>query len=84
VVQEHIDVNVYGTLRLFRAFLPLLVESKAPKFVALGSPLGSVTGMEKRPMPAAAYGGSKALLHWYMRKISLEHTGITTLVVDPG
>lgn len=84
VVQEHIDVNVYGTLRLFRAFLPLLVKSQAPKFVALGSPMGSVTGMEQRPYPAAAYGASKALLHWYVRKISIEHPEITSLVVDPG
>lgn len=84
VLREHVDVNAYGPLILYKAFYPLLIKSKAPKFVALGSPLGSLTGMDQRPYPCAAYGPSKAILHWFVRKISFENPEITSLILDPG
>lgn len=52
--------------------------------MALGSPIGSIGGMESRPFPLAAYGLSKAMIHWTTRKIHEEHPGIVAFVVDPG
>ena len=83
-LQEHIQVNVYGPLTLFQATLPLLERSANPKFAAVGSPLGSIGGMESRPFPSASYGISKAALHWIVRKIHQEHSNITAFVLDPG
>ncbi|KAF2647184.1 putative aflatoxin biosynthesis ketoreductase nor-1 [Lophiostoma macrostomum CBS 122681] len=84
VLKEHVEVNAYGPLVLFQAVLPLLQKSSNPKFAALGSPLGSITGMESRPFPAASYGISKVALHWIVRKIHLEHANITSFALDPG
>ena len=83
-VKEHIAVNGVGPLFLFQAALPLLQKSEGSKFIAIGSPLGSVGGMDQRPFPATAYGTSKAVLHWIVRKIHFEHPELTSLIVDPG
>ena len=85
--KQHIAVNATGPLLLFQACLPLLQRSKQQqggKFVTVGSPLGSLNGMEQRPYPSAAYGPSKAVLHWLTRKIHFENGGLVAFVVDPG
>lgn len=85
VFKEHIVVNGYGPFFLFQAVLPLLQKSKqGAKFVGIGSPLGSIGGMEQRPFPCAAYGPSKAILHWLIRKVHFENENITSFIVDPG
>lgn len=84
VVKEHVEVNALGPLYLFQATLPLLQESEGAKFVGIGSPVGSIGGMDVRPFPAAAYGASKAVQHWLVRKIHFEHPELVALVVDPG
>ncbi|KAJ6164161.1 hypothetical protein N7470_002833 [Penicillium chermesinum] len=66
------------------AIYPLLKKSKHPTFVGVGSPLGSIGGMEQRPYPCAAYGPSKAILHWIVRKIHLENEDFVSFVADPG
>jgi norsolorinic acid ketoreductase len=82
---HHVDTNAYGTLALFQATVDLLEKSTNPKFVAIGSALGSIGGMELRAsFPMAAYGASKALQHFFVRRIHLEHPKITTFVVEPG
>lgn len=83
-VKEHIVVNGLGPLFLFQATLPLLRRSERAKFVGIGSPVGSTGGMEMRPFPATAYGSSKAVLHWIVRKIHFEHPELVSLIVDPG
>ena len=83
-VQEHISINTIGTLVLFQSVLPLLQKASQPKFVLLGSPLGSISGMEKRPVPAAAYGVSKAAAHYLVRKIHFENEGLIAFATDPG
>ena len=83
--QRHMDVNGYGTLYLIQAVDPLLAKSQNPKFVAVGSALGSISGMEQRAqMPSAAYGPSKAVVHWLIRKLHFENPGLTAFCVDPG
>jgi norsolorinic acid ketoreductase len=83
-VKEHVEVNEYGPLLLFQAVLPLLNASPYPKFVALGTPISSISGMESRPFPMAAYGMSKVMLHWLVRKMHFEHPNLTAFVLDPG
>ncbi|PQE16229.1 hypothetical protein CJF32_00010740 [Rutstroemia sp. NJR-2017a WRK4] len=83
-VKKHVEINAYGSLLLFQAFFPLLSKAQSPKFVAVGSPIGSITGMESRTYPMAAYGASKAMLHWFVRKIHQENENLVAFVVDPG
>lgn len=83
-LKEHIDVNALGPVYLFQAVYPLLQKSNRPIFVGVGSPLGSIGGMEMRPYPSAAYGPSKAMLHWIVRKIHFENEGFVSFVLDPG
>lgn len=83
-LRKHVEVNGYGPILLFQAVLPLLEKSPAPKFVGVGSPIGSIGGMEMRPFPMAAYGVSKAVLHYVLRKIHFEHENIISFAIDPG
>ena len=63
VVKEPVDVDGFGPLYLFQSTLPLLQKSQGGKFVGIGSSLGSIGGMDLRPIPATAYGISKAVQH---------------------
>lgn len=36
-IQQHVDVNLYGFIRLYQAFRPVLKEAKEPKWVTIGS-----------------------------------------------
>ena len=83
-VQEHISINAVGTLVLFQALLPLLQKASQPKFVVLGSPMGSIGGIEKRPVPMGAYGISKAAAHYLVRKIHFENDDLIAFAIDPG
>lgn len=82
--KDHVEINAYGPLLLFQAVKPLLDKANQPKFIALGSPLGSIGGMELRPYPMGAYGASKAMLHYIMRKIHFENETLISFPVDPG
>ncbi|KAL8748420.1 MAG: hypothetical protein Q9184_007314, partial [Pyrenodesmia sp. 2 TL-2023] len=84
VFKEHVIVNGFAPLFLFQAVLPLLQKSESSKFVGIGSPMGSIGGMDQRPYPMTAYGTSKAIFHWIVRKVHFEHPEIVSLVVDPG
>ncbi|KAL4790369.1 hypothetical protein BDV19DRAFT_402074 [Aspergillus venezuelensis] len=83
-VKEHVDVNAYGPLYLYQAVYPLLKKSDKPIFTAVGSPMGSIGGMDMRPFPSGAYGPSKAMLHWIVRKVHFENQEFVAFVVDPG
>ncbi|KAL5337414.1 NAD(P)-binding protein [Aspergillus crustosus] len=84
VLREHIDVNTFGPLVLFQATYPLLIKSKKPVFVGVGSAMGSIGGMEQRPWSNTAYGLSKVMLHYMVRKIHFENEGVVSFVADPG
>ncbi|KAI4627101.1 uncharacterized protein J4E87_004443 [Alternaria ethzedia] len=84
VLKSHVEVNAYGPLLLFQAVLPMLLKSSNPKFAALGTPIASITGMESRPFPMAAYGMSKVMLHWMVCKAHFDHPELTAFVLDPG
>ncbi|KGO75811.1 Short-chain dehydrogenase/reductase SDR [Penicillium italicum] len=84
VLREHVEVNGYAPIYLYQAVYPLLKKSKKPTFVGVGSPLGSIGGMEQRLYPCAAYGPSKAILHWIVRKIHFENEDFVSFIADPG
>ena len=42
-VQNHVDVNVYGFIRLYQAFRPLLQKANDPKWVTIGSSAAFLT-----------------------------------------
>ncbi|KAL3475424.1 NAD(P)-binding protein [Aspergillus californicus] len=84
VLRDHIDVNAMGPVYLFQAVYPLLQKSSNPVFVGVGSPIGSIGGMELRPYSMGAYGPSKAMLHWVIRKIHFENERFVSFVADPG
>ena len=73
-----------GPFLLFQAVYPLLEKSSHPKFVLVGTPVGSIGGMEKQSRPMFAYGASKAMAHYFVRKIHFEHKDIIAFAVDPG
>ena len=79
------EVNVIGPVRLFQAFLPLLVRSSNPRFVQLTSLAGSIT---LQPMigsfPLATYGGTKAAINLFVRRAHVEHPNLTMLLIEPG
>lgn len=85
-VRDHYEVNVLGPLILFQAFYPLLKKSKSgvPKFVVISSALGSIGSME--PIPATAYGASKAAVNYVTKKIHQEHEkdGLIAFPLHPG
>jgi norsolorinic acid ketoreductase len=84
-LREHVEANGYGPVSLFQAVYPLLQKSKQPTFIGIGSTLGSIGGMERRTSwTTGAYGPSKALLHWLVRKIHFENESFLSFVVDPG
>ncbi|KAM3074406.1 hypothetical protein ACMFMG_002787 [Clarireedia jacksonii] len=75
-VQEHIDTNFHGPFSLFQAVFPLLDASSRPRFCLPGSVIGSTSGLEKYPYPnMVAYGSSKAIAQFLVRKIHMEHGG---------
>ena len=84
VLREMVEVNGIAPLTLFQAVLPLLRGASQPKFVLIGSPMGSIAGMEKRPAPMGAYGASKAIAHYITKKIHAENEGLVAFVADPG
>ncbi|CAI7641182.1 unnamed protein product [Penicillium palitans] len=75
-IQKHVDVNVYGFIRLYQAFRPVLKESQAPKLVTIGSSSAFLTN--------AAYAPTKGAQHWYTKAISAEDPWLTAFPLDPG
>ena len=65
----------------------MLLAGEKKVFVGVGSAMGSIGGMEERWMyPGTAYGVSKAVLHWFVRKVHFEERekGVLAFAVDPG
>lgn len=85
-IQDHVNVNAYGPLVLFRSTLPLLRKSSKPKFASITSAGGSFAGV---PISASlgtfgAYSASKALANFFIKWLSIEQPDIITTVIHPG
>ncbi|KAF7940452.1 uncharacterized protein EAE98_000579 [Botrytis deweyae] len=81
-LEGHFIPNVYGAVRLYQATLSLLLKSKDPKWVIIGSTAGMITN--QLPIPNGAYGPSKAAIHWLTKRMNVESPPLNAFVLDPG
>lgn len=81
---EHLKVNVFGVIVLFKAVRPLLLAAKEPKFITLGTSAGSLSEMADRNFPNSVYGTSKATLNYITLKTHFENPSLTAFPLDPG
>ncbi|OBB64106.1 MULTISPECIES: SDR family oxidoreductase [unclassified Mycobacterium] len=87
VMRKTFETNVFGTVRVLHAFLPLLDRSAAPVVVNVSSGLGSLTLFA--PAPADVYSGvaypaSKAALNMVTVQYAKAFPHIRINAVDPG
>ncbi|PZR20781.1 MAG: dehydrogenase [Flavobacterium psychrophilum] len=85
------NTNVFSTLAITQAFLPLLKQSTSSRIVTVSSALGSLTINANPQNPYrsafdAVYGASKTALNgiFLSLAIELENTGIKVHLVSPG
>lgn len=85
------ETNVFATLAITQAFLPLLKNSNSSRIVTVSSALGSLTINADPDNPYrssfdAAYGASKTALNaiFLSLAIELENTNIKVHLVSPG
>ncbi|MFF0339745.1 SDR family NAD(P)-dependent oxidoreductase [Kribbella sp. NPDC004875] len=92
-IHQVFDLNVYGPVRMLRAFLPLLERSANPVVVNVSSGLGSIatavdpaahTGAVPVWVPAPAYGASKAALNMLTVQYAKQLPNLRINTVDPG
>jgi norsolorinic acid ketoreductase len=83
-VRDHFEVNTIGSLALFQATWPLLQAAPKPKFVVVTTGLASIGDMGSVPMPATAYGASKAAVNYITRKIHFENPNLIAFPISPG
>jgi NAD(P)-dependent dehydrogenase (short-subunit alcohol dehydrogenase family) len=91
IVRETYEVNVFGTIRVIQAMLPLLGRAASPRIVNLSSGLGSLTlatteGTKYRERPLLSYNSAKAALNSLTVQFAneLRSTRIKINAVDPG
>lgn len=85
------DTNVFGTLAVTQAFLPMLHNAPSARIVTVSSALGSLTINSNPQNPYrtsfdAVYGASKTALNgiFLSLAIELENTTIKVHLVSPG
>ncbi|KAF2652495.1 putative aflatoxin biosynthesis ketoreductase nor-1 [Lophiostoma macrostomum CBS 122681] len=81
---EHLQVNVFGVILLFKAVRPLLLAATQPKFVTLGTSAASLSEMATRNFPNSVYGTSKVALNYITLKTHFENPTLTAFPLDPG
>ncbi|MBF6065872.1 SDR family oxidoreductase [Nocardia terpenica] len=89
VMREVFDTNVFGIVRVTRAFLPLLQRSAAPVVVNVSSGLGSLTvvttpGTSAYDYPGVAYPASKAAVNMVTVQYAKAFPAIRINAVEPG
>ncbi|KAI6777464.1 hypothetical protein HG530_001409 [Fusarium avenaceum] len=86
-INKHFEVNTIGPIVLFQAIADLLQASSNPTFIAISTLIGSIGSMEHLvglPPTASPYGGSKAALNWFIRRLHFEEPWLTSFVFHPG
>ncbi|KAJ5634234.1 hypothetical protein N7528_002076 [Penicillium herquei] len=88
-ITHHVLVNTLGPVNLLQAAAPFLKKNKNrnPCFVAISSLVGSISGMELLeglPPMVSPYGGSKAALNWFLRRVHFEEDWLITIAIHPG
>ncbi|PJE95830.1 short-chain dehydrogenase [Streptomyces carminius] len=89
VLRSVFETNVFGTVRVTRAFLPLLRRSASPVVVNVSSSLGSLTesttpGTPEHDYPGVAYPASKAAVNMITVKYAKAFPGMRINAVNPG
>src|SRR5579864_370102 len=76
-----IDVNVYGSLMLTQAILPMMIRQRSGRIICLSSQLGHVGGEN-----FAVYSGTKGFILAFVKSLAREvgRFGITVNAVCPG
>ncbi len=90
-MRKAFDVNVFGTVAVTQACIPLLRRSDAPRVVNMSSPLGSLTFLSDPEHPISTrgllpYSASKAALNaiTVVYAHSLREEGIRVNAANPG
>ncbi|MDM4761958.1 SDR family NAD(P)-dependent oxidoreductase [Galbitalea sp. SE-J8] len=88
-IRTTFETNVFGLVRVTRAFLPLLQRSVAPVVVNVSSGLGSLTDLSNPDShthfyPGLAYPASKATVNALTIQYAKAYPGIRINAVDPG
>jgi NAD(P)-dependent dehydrogenase (short-subunit alcohol dehydrogenase family) len=89
LMQQTFETNVFGTVRVTHAFLPLLQRSAAPVVVNVSSGLASLTEMAKLGTPRSAYPGvaypaSKAAVNMITVQYAKAFPDMRINAVEPG
>jgi NAD(P)-dependent dehydrogenase (short-subunit alcohol dehydrogenase family) len=87
LVRKTFDTNVFGTVRVLHAFLPLLGRSANPVVVNVSSGLGSLTMFAPAPAelyPGVAYPASKAAVNMITVQYAKAFPNMRINAVDPG
>jgi NAD(P)-dependent dehydrogenase (short-subunit alcohol dehydrogenase family) len=81
-----IAVNVFGPLRVSRAFLPHLERAASAKIMTVSSRMGSLGYSGASQSDRMAYRSSKTMLNKLMQGLAtdLRPRGIAVLIVHPG
>lgn len=77
-----ININALGPVRVTRALLGHLQQSKCPRVVNISSVMGSVGS--NRSGASYAYRMSKAALNMFTKNLSIEFPAIVAVSVHPG
>lgn len=82
--EEHLQVNVIGTMILFKAVYPLLLKRQTRKFISISTLAASLKNM--LPVQATVYGASKVALNWVTKSIhnELGSKGFIAFPMNPG
>jgi len=82
--EEHLQVNVIGTLILFKAVYPLLLKRQTRKFITISTLAASLKNM--LPVSGTVYGASKVALNWVTKSIhnELGSKGFIAFPMNPG
>ena len=83
-IREHLEVNTLGALIIFQATWTLLEAAKQPKFVMLSIGLGSLSDMDKYPMPGVAYGVPRVAVNFITEGIHQENLNLIAFPVALG
>ncbi|WP_433207861.1 SDR family NAD(P)-dependent oxidoreductase [Nocardia sp. CA-107356] len=89
VMRKTFDTNVFGTVRVLHAFLPLLQRSTAPVVVNVSSGLASLTSVATSGTPAYAYPGvaypaSKTVVNMLTVQYAKAFPNMRINAVEPG
>jgi NAD(P)-dependent dehydrogenase (short-subunit alcohol dehydrogenase family) len=89
LMRQVFETNVFGTLRVLRAFLPLLEKSAAPVVVNVSSGLASLSGIADPASPTHFYPGisypaSKAVVNAITIQYAKQYPHLRVNAVEPG